>query len=217
MRAFYGAIVGPDDLVFDIGAAEGFHAAVLADLGARVVCVEPQPYCLGVLRRRLAGRSGITIVAKGVGAEPGEATLHVSRGDPEISTFGVEKWRSGRFAGYRWEDQVTVPMVTLDQLIDEYGAPALIKIDVEGYEAEVLEGLGRPAPWISFEFTREFLDDAGKCVDRLSGLGPMVFNATLFRRWRPMLESWVEGGELIERLAEMSDGTLYGDIHARKR
>ena len=215
MRAFYGGIVGPDDLVFDIGAAEGFHAAVLSDLGARVICVEPQPYCLEVLKRRFSGDPRVTIVPKGVAATPGEATLHVSRGDPEISTFGIEKWRSGRFAACRWEDQVMVPMVTLDQLIDEHGAPTLCKIDVEGYEPQVLAGLDRPLPWVSFEFTSEFLDDTRQCIDRLASLAPTVFNATLFRRWRNMLPLWVDGAELLDRLATAPGGALFGDIHAR--
>ena len=215
MRAFYGAVVGPGDLVFDIGAAEGFHAAVLVDLGARVVCVEPQPYCLDVLRRRFGDNPGVTIVAKGVAAEPGQATLHVSRGDPEISTFGVEKWRSGRFAGYSWEDEVTVAMVTLDELIDDHGVPALAKIDVEGYESRVLSGLTRPLPRISFEFTRDFPDDFRRCVERIERLAPAVFNATLFRRWQVMLPDWVGGEELLDRLAAVPGDTLYGDIHAR--
>jgi FkbM family methyltransferase len=215
MRAFYSTVVEPGDLVFDIGAAEGFHAAVLAGLGARVVCVEPQPACLEILERLFADHPGVTIVAAGVGEEPGEATLHVSRGDPEISTFEIEKWQSGRFAGYRWEDRITVPMVTLDQLVERHGPPAFAKIDVEGYETQVLAGLGRPLPRVSFEFTREYLDDAERCVDRLSSLAPTRFNATLFRRWRPMLDRWVEGAELIDRLAARGDGTLYGDIHAR--
>ena len=215
MRAFYGGIVGAGDLVFDVGAAEGYHAAVLAGLGARVVCLEPQPYCLSVLERRFAGHPRVRVVAAGVGAEPGEATLHVSRGDPEISTFGVDKWRSGRFAGFAWEDRITVPVVTLDGLIAEHGAPDLVKVDVEGWEPKVLAGLGRPLPWLSFEFTREFLDDARRCVERLAALGPTEFNATLFRRWRFGLEGWVAGDELLDALAREPRGALFGDIHAR--
>jgi FkbM family methyltransferase len=215
MRAFYGTVVGPGDLVFDIGAAEGFHAAVLADLGARVICVEPQPYCLEVLRRRFADDDRVAIVATGVGAEAGQATLHVSRGDPEISTFGIDKWRSGRFADHSWEDRVTVAMVTLDELVAEHGSPAFVKIDVEGFEDRVLSGLTRPLRWISFEFTRDFPEDAGRCVEIIEALGPAVFNATLFRRWRPMLDAWVKGEELLDRLAAVPGDTVYGDIHAR--
>jgi len=216
MRAFYGGFVKPDDLVFDVGAAEGFHAEVLAALGARVVCLEPQPYCLAALQRRVGGDPRVTIVAKGVGDAPGEATLHVSRGDPEISTFGIDKWKSGRFAAHCWEDRITVPMVTLDELVQEFGRPAFVKVDVEGFEERVLSGLSRPVKRISFEFTRDFPDDARRCVERIAELGPARFNATLFRRWRPMLPRWVGGEELLQRLAEVPGDTLYGDIHARR-
>lgn len=215
MRRFYGGFVRPGDLVFDVGAAEGFHAAVLAGLGARVICVEPQPYCLGALRRRFGDHPRVEIVAKGVADEPGEATLHVSRGDPEISTFGVEKWRSGRFRAYTWEDEVRVPMTTLDELAATFGVPAYAKIDVEGFEDRVLAGLGTPLDRVSFEFSRDFPDDTRRCIERIDGLGPSLFNATLFRRWRPMLAEWVPGDELLRRLAELPGDVLYGDIHAR--
>jgi hypothetical protein len=150
-----------------------------------------------------------------VGDRPGEATLHVSRGDPEISTFEIDKWQSGRFAGFSWEDRITVSMTTIDRLIDEHGEPALVKIDVEGHEPLVLAGLGRPLRWVSFEFSRDYLDDARRCVDRLASLGPTIFNATTYRRWRPLLDEWTDGDKLLQRLAGEKSGPLFGDIHAR--
>ena len=44
-------------------------------------------------------------------------------------------------------------VTTLDKLIEQYEVPSFIKIDVEGYELEVLKGLTRLVPALSFEFT----------------------------------------------------------------
>ena len=51
-RRFYGALVRPGDLCFDIGAHLGDRTAHFLTLGARVVAVEPQPQLMALLRRR---------------------------------------------------------------------------------------------------------------------------------------------------------------------
>jgi FkbM family methyltransferase len=53
---------------------------------------------------------------------------------------------SGRFSEFEWNDELEVPMRTLDELIREYGVPDFCKIDVEGYEFGVIQGLSRPNP-----------------------------------------------------------------------
>ena len=57
-----------------------------------------------------------------------------------------------RFGRVHWDRAVEVEVVTLDDLITAHGPPAFCKVDVEGFEAEVLSGLSRPVPALSFEY-----------------------------------------------------------------
>ena len=61
--------------------------------------------------------------------------------------------------------------ITLDKLIEEYGTPDLIKIDVEGGEHLVLLSLSKKTPLICFEWASEMNDITFNCLDHLQTLG----------------------------------------------
>ena len=216
MARLYRQMVSPDDLVFDLGAAEGYHTAVLLGLGARVLSVEPQPRLAERLERRYAREPRVTVVAGGVADRAGELDLHLSEGDPELSTFAVDLWRRGRYGDRRWEQEVRVTVVTLEDLIRDHGEPAFVKIDVEGFEAQVLAGLERSLAGLCFEYTREHEDQARQCVRRLLELGPVRFNFSAFRRWSLVATRWLEAEELWSTLDAIPDRWLSGDIFARR-
>lgn len=215
LERLYRAFVAAGDLAFDVGAAEGAHTAVFRAFGARVVAVEPQPYCLGVLRRRFGADEGVTVVAAGVADRPGELELHVSEGDPELSTFDPDRGRLNRFAGGRWEGRVRVPVVTLDELVRAHGMPAFVKVDVEGFEPRVCAGLASPPRALCFELTGELLPDARECLERLARLGPIRCNLTVARRHRLVFAEWLEPEDLLERLEGLAARGLQGDVFVR--
>ena len=212
---FYAQFFERGDLVFDVGANVGARTAWFTDLGAKVVAIEPQRSCLELLEREYRGSSDVVIVPKALGAAPGHADLAICVEAPTISTLS-SAWRDeGRFAGeFEWTRSERVEMTTLDELIAEHGLPAFCKIDVEGFEGDVLAGLNRPLPAVSFEFTREFFADAVACVARVESLGPVVASASLGESLK-LVSEWCRPERLLSALAARSEPVLWGDIYLR--
>jgi FkbM family methyltransferase len=179
----YGRFVRAGDLVFDIGSHVGDRVAAFRRLGARVVAVEPQPALAGTLRLLFGRDRSVTVVESAVGREAGDVALKLNLDNPTISTASEAFIAASRGApgweGQRWIRTVQVPVTTLDALIARHGAPRFIKIDVEGYEAEVLAGLSAPPPALSFEFTTIQRDVACACVARCTAIGYRTFEASL--------------------------------------
>jgi FkbM family methyltransferase len=219
MRAFYSGFVREGDRVFDVGANVGNRTKVFLRLGARVVAVEPQPECADLLAEAFRGEPRLTIVREALGRSPGSAEMKLSDTTTisSLSPGWIEAVRgSGRFAQFQWDRTVTVPVTTLDRLIEREGRPAFMKIDVEGYEREVLEGLSAPVDALSFEFTPEWLESAFACVAHLEGLGMRRFNLSLGESLRLESPAWLGAAELRSRLSSMrGDRSVFGDVYAR--
>jgi FkbM family methyltransferase len=217
---FYAQLVGAGDIAFDVGANMANRTRILRQLCARVIAIEPQPLCLEVLRKKFAGDPKVVIVDAALGAAPGTARLNIGVSHT-LSTLSTDFIRavksSGRFAEQRWHDSVEVNVTTLDALIDKHGAPAFIKIDVEGHEEQVLAGLSRPVKTLCFEFVPEQFDVALRCIDRLHQIGTPVFNYVSGENTRFASETWqprdVFLRERLEPLRTRYDE--FGDVYAR--
>jgi FkbM family methyltransferase len=216
---FLRAMIAKGDLVFDIGANVGDHTSLYLELGARVVSVEPQEECVRVLEKRFGTHPGVTIVPMAVAAIPGEQELLLSDVRSPISSMSrpwIEAVKSsGRFLHYDWSRSVTVPVTTLDHLISLYGEPDFCKIDVEGFEQQVLQGLSRPLASLSFEFHAEFLAEAMTCLELLRRLGAYSFNVTLQNRMVLVFPRWMHENEVRSQLSMLPYATLQGDVYAR--
>jgi FkbM family methyltransferase len=214
LTRLYRSIVSPGDLVFDVGAHTGAMTEILLRAGARVVCVDPQPACVEILRTRYGQRQDVQIEAVGVGSEVGELEFSICSEGPAMSTFSPE-WKSGRFSHMQWNQTAKVPVVTLDTLIAKHGMPRFCKIDVEGFEVQVLQGLSRPVPILCFEFTREFFQNAVTCVRHLEQLGTTTFQVSLGSGFRFSFSDWTGSAELLRFLESRPEPDLWGDIYAR--
>lgn len=220
-RMFYSQFVRAGDLVFDVGANLGNRTETFLALGARVIAVEPQLECVQTLRKRFDSSSMLAIEPVALGAQDGQATLHLTS-VPTIATvsrrFIEATHESGRFAAYEYSDRRAVPMTTLDSLARRYGGPAFIKIDVEGFEPEVLSGLtGRPPTLraLSFEFTPELFENTERCLRQLVAIGVARGNYSLGESMALALESDVPIDELSRELSQIEGPEIFGDVYVR--
>lgn len=207
-------MIEPGDLCFDIGAHEGDRTRIFRATGARVVAVEPQPLLVKRLLRSFRKDAGVVIEPVALSSDAGEIELHLARNAPTIAT-AAKHWTTGRFRGEAWEKAVRVPATTLDSIISKYGKPAFCKIDVEGYESTVLEGLSQALPCISFEFTIEFIEEAELCLRRLSLLGSITTNVSIGESLRFHFATGVPGDVCLAEINRLGleDPELWGDIY----
>lgn len=220
MRTLYRPFIKPGDRVFDVGAHLGDRTAAFAALGGRVVAVEPQPQFQRWLRRLVGHKANVTIVPKALGECEGYAELALSYAHPTVASLAAG-WRdrlqktAPGFRKVRWEQTITVPVTTLDALVRRYGEPAFCKIDVEGFEPQVLAGLSYPVPALSFEFITGTLDQTRLCLAELYRLGDYEFNAIGGEDRRYLWPHWRTPGQIQQWLDDGVDGIASGDLYAR--
>jgi FkbM family methyltransferase len=221
MDRLYARFVAPGDLVFDIGSHVGDRIASFRRLGCRVVAVEPQPALIRTLRLLYGRDRAVTLLPVAVGADIGTVDLLLNLANPTVSTAsrafvaaarGAEGW-----AEERWTETLAVPMTTIDALIAEHGAPVFVKIDVEGFEGDALDGLSTALPAFSFEFTTIQTEVALRCLARCAALGRYEFNAALGESQTLQHETWLEQEDMAAWLSALPHAANSGDVYARLR
>nr|ACR33061.1 methyltransferase [Actinoplanes garbadinensis] len=221
MDAMYRRFVRPGDVVFDIGAHVGDRVACFRRLGARVVAVEPQPLCMRALRALYAHDDRVALVEAACGPAGGSVPLYINSANPTVSTNSVRfltaATGSRGWENEVWDQQITVPAVTLDTLVQRFGLPAFIKIDVEGYEDAVLAGLSRGVRALSFEFTTIARDVARRCLDRAGELGFDGFDVSLGETMARTFGRWAARDEMLAHLAGLPHEANAGDVYAVSR
>jgi FkbM family methyltransferase len=145
----YGCL--DDRTVIDVGAERGVFATALLEEGcSRLWAFEPYPPNASALRERFAGDARVQLLEVAVGARDETADLHIAE-DPAGREY--RSYHSlARFAdtdAVRWGEPIPVACRSLGSLVDEGTLPpavGVLKIDTEGYDLEVVRGLGRLSP-----------------------------------------------------------------------
>ena len=130
--------------VIDVGASRGQFAlfAHARFPGARLISFEPLPDAQQTAAEVLASVGG-ELHRVALGAAVGETTLHVSARDDSSSLLPIGPEQVRAFPGTEEAREVPVAVAVLsDYLTEEIARPCLLKIDVQGFELDVLRGAG---------------------------------------------------------------------------
>lgn len=217
LRSFYADLLEPGDLCFDIGAHVGSRARAMRAAGARVVAFEPQEPFAGFLRRSLP--RDIVLEEMAVGPAEAEARMAVSSLHPTVSSlstsFAAEAADAPGFGHVKWDRSQQVRMTTMDAQIARHGLPDFVKIDVEGFELDVLSGLGQPVPMLSVEYLPAFRNRTIAVIDRLEDLGPYRFNPVTGEAGGFLWDDWRSADEARAWLSALPANGGSGDLYAR--
>lgn len=166
---FYSSFLKPCSLIFDIGANDGHKTEAFLTLANKVVCCEPDEKNFSTLEVRFRNKRRRAFPEKvAVGSCSGTSEMFIHHPGSAFNTLNPKfKSVTEKDELEKWNEKISfsqtrqVSVTTLNSLIEKYGFPYFIKIDVEGYEFEVLQGLTQPIPFMSLEcllpdFSNEF-------------------------------------------------------------
>lgn len=158
-----------DDVVLEVGANIGYYALLEARLCARIYAVEPHPENFRRLNENLVlnGYANVETSNLAFGSTGGTIPMRCS---------GLSNWHSCRGATAGEGDTIEVACTRIDDFIASRLQPSFIKMDVEGFELEVLRGAERTLAAVRCVFLELHGDILGRgeireVVDRLGAAG----------------------------------------------
>lgn len=175
IESFVSSVCGLPDTIVDVGANRGEFSLFASSVvkGGKVICFDPNPQCLAKLRGDILRNSitNIEIHQVGLSSESGSMMLHVPRIYSGQASFGP-------MDDFDIEYEVKAELKRGDDVLANEN-PALIKIDVEGFECHAIEGLSqtirRCRPLVITEVDRKNLTRCGtsteELIELMGGLG----------------------------------------------
>ncbi len=169
------------DLVYDVGVNNGDDTAYYLKRGYRVVGVEADPEMVKACRRRFTAeveRGRLILVNAAIAAEDGIVEFYISEGNRGVWSSLTEEMARRTGLGAR---RVQVPARRFRGLLERYGVPFYLKIDIEGADRLCLRDVSPTTapPFLSFEASEGALEDLFwlvncgytrfKLIDQLAG------------------------------------------------
>lgn len=167
-------------LIFDIGANIGRYSLTYAvNPQNTIISVEASPNTYNILKINMSAFTNVTALEYAVcNSKDPYITFYNCQSDT-LSTLDIN-WLSSsdsRFGDHVGKfSPIQVKTITLDLLIEKYGVPDLLKIDVEGAEEQVIRSLSKKVPILLFEWAAEWKDSLKMAIDHLTSLGFTKFH-----------------------------------------
>ena len=202
-------------LLFDIGDNRG--DAVVAGLakGYKVIAVEAAPKIYSELVKNFIYNPDVKPIKFAVSDKDYEVIEFYEADEDGLSTLNKEWLTSpnSRFFGKPYRE-IRCKTITIDKLIETYGIPELIKIDVEGGEYSCISSLSRKVNHLCFEWASEVTDITFKCIDHLSALGFANFYLQMQDNYtfRPNPEQYFDANTLKNKLLATTPKVDWGMI-----
>jgi FkbM family methyltransferase len=170
-----GMLFMQKNLAFDIGCNIGnYTRALLTNKFSKVVSVDPNPFLF-----MNSNDDRVIRVVEACSDKKSTIPFYFSNSHT-VSTASKNWVTNSRFSKQCIWKEYSVPSTTIDDIVSCYGIPDHIKIDVEGYEEQVLKGMSKKySPEICFEWAEEEGGSALRCVDYLHNLGYTKFGFML--------------------------------------
>lgn len=222
----YAPFVKRGDLVFDIGANQGRKVYIFRKLGAKVIAVDPL-FAFGdkfVPEFYWKWGKDKDVVAVDRAVTPGRtAEISINQFMPYVSSID-RRWMTESAHAPKHGQPYYAPKslikrqvkgITLDGLINIYGMPSFIKVDVEGFENQAIATLSTPVRGINMEFHRDWIPWAA--MEHMDSLGAYEWNYCL-GNWGEFVGTWGTRDNLLmtlrKNLTESGNGS-WGDIYGR--
>jgi len=200
--------------VFDVGCNVGRKAEQYMAAGTQVIGFEPQEDLAKFTEKRL----GITVENVALSNSVGTAPIWRAT-ENQITSMSQEfiGHTGHRFQGHSWNKEPEyVKTDTLDNMIAKYGKPFYIKIDVEGYELSVLQGLTKQIDIISIEFMAELMKNTFACLDYV-GYKDREYNVVIGEGPNFHFKDWVDYGKISWMLNTFNCKNFdWGDVYIKK-
>lgn len=207
-------------LAFDVGAYVGSSIPRIKAMGFdRVFCFEADPETFSILVDNYKNIQGISLLNQGISSKSGAVSFYkCDRNRPFLNTMH-KNWI---FETKHKElvsnvTEIKVETITLQSFIESKKIfPGYIKIDVEGHELQVLQGLDYKAPILSFEWISELADKNSDCLKEAHRIGYTRFNlSTINEDILGPEDDWLELEDAINKFYEFekedSKMTLWGN------
>jgi len=164
-------------MFFDIGANIGKWSLANIDQCDKIIVVEASPTTFDRLVDSLKNQEKITCLNYAVCNSSEEYITFYNSSADTLSSINKD-WldsETSRFCKQFTYNEIKCKTITLDSLIQQYGVPELIKIDVEGGEFECVSSLSQKVNQLCFEWASETNDITFNCLDYLVSLGYTEF------------------------------------------
>lgn len=137
------------DTIFDVGSNNGDYSLLFNQIypGAKIFAFEPNPYLTKIAIKKIKEFQNVKIIQKAVGNLNSSTTLNIDQNSSLTTSLAIANKNSTTYKikkflyGNELKKLTTIKIIKLDSFIKNNNSPDFVKIDVEGFEEEVLKGL----------------------------------------------------------------------------